>query len=301
MTRYWAIVSCGAIFSFIPVSPNDVVMAAKPLAIPYQLTHARNLDPSPSPDGKKLVLIVVVSGKEQLFTMDVDGSNPLQITHDDADHEDPAWSPDGKKIAFVSIKGDRRIIHIMNPDGTGMEALTPPEVRTIHPSWSVDSRHIIYCTDDDVNPPDKNASEIQNIDVKTKQIAKLISEGTNTYPDWSPDMKKIVFRKILGEMNSEVFVADSDGSNLRNLTNHWAFDGWPEWSPDGKRIAFASNRAASYQIYIMNADGSDVRLVANTEGRATVPRWSPDGKTIYFTICKKVDYGADCEIFVAHL
>ncbi len=49
----------------------------------------------------------------------------------------------------------------------------------------------------------------------------------------------------------------------------------------------------------MNADGSDVHLVANTEGRATAPKWSPDGKSIYFPLSRKVDYGSDCQIFVA--
>jgi hypothetical protein len=39
------------------------------ISIPIQLTHAQNLDPSPSPDGKKLVFISVISRKEQLFTM----------------------------------------------------------------------------------------------------------------------------------------------------------------------------------------------------------------------------------------
>ena len=74
------------------------------ISIPIQLTHAQNFDPAPSPDGKKLVFISMLSGKEQLFTMDIDGKNIVQLTRDDADHEDPAWSPDGKKIAFVSYQ-----------------------------------------------------------------------------------------------------------------------------------------------------------------------------------------------------
>jgi TolB protein len=137
------------------------------------------------------------------------------------------------------------------------------------------------------------------VDVKTKQVTTLITGGTNTYPSWSPDGSKIAFRRMIGDMNSEVFVANSDGTDVRNLSNHPAFDGWPAWSPDGKRIAFSSNRNANYQIFIMNADGTDPHLLANTEGRATEPRWSPDGATIYFTVCKKVDFGSDCQIFVA--
>ena len=55
------------------------------ISIPIQITHAQNFDPSPSPDGKKLVFISMLSGKEQLFTMDVDGKNIAQLTRDDAD------------------------------------------------------------------------------------------------------------------------------------------------------------------------------------------------------------------------
>ena len=104
---------------------------------------------------------------------------------------------------------------------------------------------------------------------------------------------------MIGEMNSEVFVANSDGTGAKNLTNHPSFDGWPSWSPDGSRIAFASNRNSSYQIFTMNPDGSEVRLLANTEGRATAPQWARDGQKIYFPICKNVDFGSACEIFVA--
>src|SRR5215470_8994636 len=86
----------------------------RPLTIPYQLTHAVNMDPTFSADGSEFVYIAMIAGKEQLFRVGLDGKNPRQLTVEDADHEDPAWSPDGKKIAFVWIKDSREQIQVMN-------------------------------------------------------------------------------------------------------------------------------------------------------------------------------------------
>lgn len=269
------------------------------IALGFQLTHSVNADPGLSPDGTRMVFISVILGREQLFAMNLDGSHPVQLTHDDADHEDPAWSPDGKTIAFVLSKGEVERIYLMDADGGRMRPLTPVGIRTIHPNWSPDGLRIAYCTDDDLKPPRKNPAQIYSVEVNSGRITQLISGGVNTYPAWSPDGKRIAFRRMLGEMNSEVFLANSDGSGARNLTNHPAFDGWPAWSPDGSRLAFASNRNANYQVFVMNPDGTDVRLVANTEGRATAPKWSRDGRMLYFTICTKIDFGRDCQIFAA--
>jgi TolB protein len=269
------------------------------LTLAYQLTHVDTGEPFPSPDGKKIVFEISIMGKYQLFTMNPDGSGQIQITHDAATHDTPAWSPDGRKIAYVSDKTGHSVIYTINPDGTGEERITDDKHEYIHPNWSADSSKIIYCSDDDLKPPAKNASEIFITDLATRKVTTLISGGTNTYPSWSPDGKQIAFRRMLGEMNSEVFVVNGDGSEPRNLSNHPAFDGWPAWSPDGTRIAFASNRNANYQIWIMKADGSEPRLLANTEGRATEPRWAPDGRMIYFTNCKKSDFEVDCQVMAA--
>ena len=187
-------------FVLIAISPS-VSGAELVISIPIQLTHAQNFDASPSPDGKKLVLISIVSGKEQLFTMDIDGLNMTQLTRDEADHEDPAWSPDGTKIAFVLITKERTSIAVMNIDGGKVDILTPKEQNAIHPNWSTDSTRLIYCTNDDVQPPKKNAAQINAIDLVTKKITPLVVGGINTYGSWSPNMKKIAFRKIIGEEN----------------------------------------------------------------------------------------------------
>lgn len=281
---------------------TSAARAAQPLALPYQLTHSQNMDARPSPDGRRLVYISVIAGQEQLLIMHADGSTPIQITHDGSNYEDPAWSPDGKSIASVRISGDEERIYTMSTDGSAMHAVSPAGIRAIHPEWAADGKRLIYCTDDDLHPPRKNPAEIEVIDLASGRVSTLVSGGINTYPEWSADMRHLVFRKIIGEHNSEVFSADADGRNARNLTNNPAFDGWPSWSPNGKSIAFASDRnGAGYQIFVMDADGANVQLVANTAGRATAPRWSPDGKLIYFTNCTPSDYGTDCQVMVAGL
>jgi TolB protein len=288
-----------AVLMLVAMLAGAAMAQSGPITLAYQLTHVDTGEPWPSPDGKKILFESMLAGMYQLFTMNTDGSGQVQITHDAWNHDTPSLSPDGKRIAFVSDQNKHSVVYMMNVDGTGVEQLSPENAESIHPTWSPDGTKVIYCADDDLKPPKKNDASIYSVDVKTKETKTLITGGVNTYPSWSPDAKKIAFRKMIGDMNSEVFVANADGSEEKNLSNHMAFDGWPAWSPDGTRIAFSSNRRANYQIHIMNADGSGVRLLANTEGRATEPRWSPDGKTIYFTNCKKVDFGTDCQVMLA--
>src|SRR6478672_789635 len=191
------------IFSLLSILMALAYPQSKP-SLAYQLTYSVNDDPFPSPDGKQLVYDSVVEGKYQIFIMDVDGKNQRQITHDAATHESPSWSPDGSKIAFVSDRNGHSVIYVMNIDGSGEERLTDPNAESIHPTWAPDSKSVLYCADDDLHPPKKNEASVYSIDIKTKQIKTLITGGTNTYPSWSPDGTKIVFRKMLGEMNSEV-------------------------------------------------------------------------------------------------
>jgi len=175
--RFLILVIIGC-FSFASSTESD---GASPLCIPIQLTHSLNYATAPAPDGKTLVTISVIAGKGQIFVMNVDGSHPVQITHDTTDYDDPQWSPDGKKIIATATINEQQRIYIMNPDGSNLEPLTPPDIRAIHGSWSSDSKQVIFCADDDVHPPQKNDTKIYSIDVKSGRVKTLISGGVNTY------------------------------------------------------------------------------------------------------------------------
>jgi TolB protein len=298
-TRLTPMLTRVAVLAILVSGCFGAAMSQSTFGLAYQLSHVDTGEPFPAPDGKHVVYESKIEGVYQLFTMDTDGSHSVQITHDHANHDIPSWSPDGKWIAFMSDRSGHEQIHIIHPDGSGETALTGDDMEAIHPTWSPDSAKVIFCTDDDMHPPKKNASEIYTVELANRRLTKVLSGGTNTYPAYSPDGKQLAFRKMLGEMNSEVFVANADGTDAKNISNHPAFDGWPSWSPDGKLIAFSSNRRSNYQVFVMYPDGSNVRLVANTEGRGIEPRFSADGKTLYFTNCRKVDFGTDCQIFAA--
>lgn len=82
--------------------------------------------------------------------------------------------------------------------------------------------------------------------------------------------------------NLEIYTVNTDGSNLKNLTNDAATDVDPAWSRDGKKLAFVSDRTGKSEVFIMNADGSGVEQVTDMAGAVESPAWSPDGKKIAF-------------------
>jgi Tol biopolymer transport system component len=59
------------------------------------------------------------TGNREIWVMNADGSDPVQLTDNEVDDHAPTWSPDGAQIAYVSVEGNNGQIHIMNADGSG--------------------------------------------------------------------------------------------------------------------------------------------------------------------------------------
>jgi Tol biopolymer transport system component len=80
----------------------------------------------------------------------------------------------------------------------------------------------------------------------------------------------------------DIFVADADGANLRQLTNEKGYDAEATISSDGRKIVFTSVRNGDLDVYTMKADGSDVRQLTNEPGYDGGAFFSADGTQIVF-------------------
>jgi dipeptidyl aminopeptidase/acylaminoacyl peptidase len=106
---------------------------------------------------------------------------------------------------------------------------------------------------------------------------------------WSPDGRRLAFFRQTGTLTADVFVADADGTHLRNLTKGSAQFSWaPDWSPDGTRIVYVASDPNVEQLVTVRPDGSGAEVVPNTDVDPTRqlgdPQWFPDGSVLGFTL-----------------
>lgn len=194
-----------------------------------------------------------------------------------------AWSPDGKQLAFYAKYDERKTwsIHTMNVDGTNRQRLTHAKNKWDYaPEWSPDGKHIYFSREyKDADNVKQAEIWMMNVDGSGKSQIKSLRGGS---PFFTPD-GRILFHSLFKDKNSEISIADKDGSNIIQLTDNEANEWHPDISPDGKHIAFMSDRDGNYEIYVMNIDGSDQTRLTFNEGRDSMPSWSPDGSKILFS------------------
>ena len=95
----------------------------------------------------------------------------------------------------------------------------------------------------------------------------------------------------------EIYIIDTDGNNLRNLTNHPASDHSPTWAPNGRSFAYVSHRDGKGEVYVMDLAKNKTRRLTNHPASESHPAWSPDGKWIAFASNRKGDEPGNYDIY----
>ena len=180
-------------------------------------------------------------------------------------------------IAFYSDRDGNKEVYLMDADGSNQRAITGHQSISLSPDWSPTGREIAYVSYFSGVPG------IYLVNVESGVKTPVLTSGSlNISPSFSPDGRRIVFARSVGAGNSEIFVCDRDGSNMRQLTHSSGIDTNPEWNPSGQRIAFTSSRTGSPQVYLMDSEGANLRRVTFDGDYNDGASWSPDGTRLVY-------------------
>ena len=215
-------------------------------------------------------------GKE-LFAMDYDGANLVQLTQSNSLNLNPAWTYGGRGIIYTSyVKG--------NPDLYAYEFATHKSAPIIHgnglyvsPAWSPDGKSLLF-----VSTRHGNA-EIYLMNVKSQHVSRLTHHpAIDASPAWSPTGRQIVFTSDrLG--NPQIFMMGAEGTDVQRLPAAGDYNDSPVWSPRGDKIAYVSRGTSGFDIFVYDITSETSIQLTQDQGSNEDPTWAPGGYRIAFT------------------
>jgi dipeptidyl aminopeptidase/acylaminoacyl peptidase len=243
-----------------------------------------------SPDGKTIVFVSNMSGRNNLWLVPSEGGWPTQLTVSDQRQTAPAWSPDGKWIAYMSdYDGDEQWdIFIVSPKtGQVVNITHTREIAEEYPRWSPDGRYLAYT----VKPKTSSVFEIDVFDMLMRDVKHITTETPadkiNDHPIWSSDGKQIVYTQEHAKgTDSNIFIAEVATGQSTLLTPH---DGEQlyranDYSPDGKKLLITSNAANGYDnVGLLEIATKKIAWLTKDKWEIGGGNFSPDGKHLTWT------------------
>jgi TolB protein len=182
------------------------------------------------------------------------------------------------KVAFKVERGGNSEIYVADFDGHDAQAVTHDDTIVAAPAW-VPGRLALYYTSYKLGNP---SIFYHNLATGARKTFARYG-GSNISPAVSPDGSQVAM--ILSKDGwTDLYVCNSDGSNLKRLTKSPEDESSPCWSPDGRWICFATKIKERRVLAKVPASGGPMERIPTTgAANPTEPDWSPDGKWIAFT------------------
>ena len=243
-----------------------------------------------SPDGKTLAFYSKFDGDNEIFLIDIDGTNIRQLTYNKVPDAMPAFTPDGKGVVYSSRGKNSWDIYFIGRDGGEPELLISREdYHDLWPNMAENSR--IVFTALPKSPVTEGDSDIQVWDPTTGEITPLIeSDFADNQGRLSPNGNRLAFSSNrTGRL--EVFLADSDGSNPRQISNSPANQerfgsAFPVFSPDESFLVFWGDDEGGFMHdhhhYVHDFETGETQVLPKRILSMAYPALSKDGTKIAY-------------------
>jgi len=211
----------------------------------------------------------------------------------------PVWAPGGRTLVFernLPYWGSDRMRLMAVPARGGRASQLTSGPFDAMPSFAPNGRRIAFTRV--VQSVVAPTAALFTIDRNGKHLAPLLSDGLDLSAAWSPDGRTIAFSRLATAQTpleqATLYLANADGSNVRQLGASPVHGVSPAWSPDGTRLAFVSFDDAddppcpisscppSGELYVVRADGSGLTRLTRSKADDEHPSWSPDGTRLAF-------------------
>ena len=221
--------------------------------------------------------IAVGQREREVFVMNPDGSNPVNLTKQIGVDTLPSVSLDKTKYLFSSNRTGDYEIFLMNVDGSNRVNLTNAPESDYSPRWSPDGRQILWTKSGPLR------IFVMNSDGSDK---RNLGDGNGSV--WSPDGRMIGFTLDGPFENDDAFVMNADGGGRRQVTDELFPTRFVSWSRDGTKVAIDHRKPFGFvqnKIYIVNLDGTGLFELTKDvpEVDCFGGAWSPDGTKIAIT------------------
>ena len=235
--------------------------------------------PFPHPDSK-IVFHADYNGLNDIYMIDPDGNNLINLTNSSFDDIRPLLSPDRSQISFRRIINGIHRPFIMGSDGRNLHELNVlPGYDVGKCDWSPDGQKVTF------NAYYDGDDELFTYDLNFEQLNRLTYNSyTDWAPVWSPRGDWIFYMSDEGGFY-RMFKIHPDGTGKALINNLQVMEERaPRISPDGNSVVFISrDNSSAWDIFIINVDGSNlVRLTNTPTVNEQECSWSPDGQKIIF-------------------